>query len=88
MNFLKNKTARIFSYLVLSSPPDIATQGELLLCELVLAQQVVELEQQIFIGSSKLLRSPNLLEMFLRITSSIGKLMISLQGMGRPSACA
>ena len=63
---LKNKTARIFSNLVLSSPPDIATQGELLLCELVLAQQVVELEQQIFKGSSKLLSSPiNLLEMFL-----------------------
>ena len=53
--WFKKKTARIFSNLVLSSPPDIATQGELLLCELVLAQQVVELEQQIFKGSSKLL---------------------------------
>ena len=44
--FSKKQTARIFSNLVLSSPPDIATQGELLLCELVLAQQVVELEHK------------------------------------------
>ena len=60
MNFQKKKTARTFSNLVLSSPPDIATQGELLLCELVLAQQVVELEHKYL----KLLSSPNLI--FLR----------------------
>ena len=60
MNDFLKKTARIFSNLVLSSPPDIATQGELLLCELVLAQQVVELEHKYL----KLLSSPNLI--FLR----------------------